>query len=75
MSLTPEQSAQWPKSRKIADAYEVSYAVVYWNPDGLSAVPAASDEQADAMAVEYQQRGHRAWFVELEGDGELVLWD
>lgn len=72
MTIIPDQTAIWPRSRKFADGFEVSYAMIYWNPDGLSDVPASSKEQADAMAVEFQQRRYRAWIVVPEGDGRLV---
>ena len=72
MGISPEQSANWPKSRKIADAICLSHVVIWESDSGLGAAWADNEEQADAWAVGYQQQGYRAWYTEVEGDGWLV---
>ncbi len=73
MGIGHEHIASWPKSRKMADAVPITYAVVYTTGEGLAAVWAGNEEeQADALAVKYQRRGYRAWYVMLEDDGQLV---
>ncbi len=75
MGIGHEHIASWPKSRRMADAIPITYAVVYTVGEGLAAVWAEDEERADALAVAYQQRGHRAWYVVLEDDGQLVVND
>jgi hypothetical protein len=67
--MGPEHTANWPKSRKVADAIPVAVAVVYTQGDGLAAEWASDEQAADARTVELQRVGHRAWFVILEDDG------
>lgn len=42
MTISPEHSALWPKSRNVADAYEVSYTGVY-RPIPAHGVPERED--------------------------------
>jgi hypothetical protein len=73
MGIGHEHIDNWPKSLRMADAVMVTYAVVYTTGEGLAAVWAGNEEaRADALTVEYQRRGHRAWYVVLEDDGQLV---
>jgi hypothetical protein len=37
MGISPEQVANWPKSRAMVDAVMVAFAVVYMSPDGSGA--------------------------------------
>jgi hypothetical protein len=67
--MDPEHTANWPKSRKVADAISVAVAVVYTQGNGLAAEWASDEQAGDARAVELQEAGHRAWFVMLEDDG------
>ena len=70
MGIPPEQSANWPKSRKIEDAIGIRYAVVYEDAAGVHAEYCDGDEdEADARAVYHQRLGRKAWYVLLEGEG------
>lgn len=67
MDITPEQSRRWPKSKALSDTLVVCHAVVYTTEAEAVAVTLCKDEQeADALAVEHQKKGHRAW---LHGRG------
>lgn len=70
MGIDPEQASHWPKSRQLADAVAVRWAVVFEDASGLHAEYWNGTEQdADARAVWHQQQGCRAWYVLLEGPG------
>ena len=68
MSIDAEQAARWPKSRKMADAIPVRYAIVYETPDGQlhAEYCGGTEQEADARAVWHQQQGRQAWFVVLK---------
>ncbi len=76
MSISLEQAEPWPKSKALADACVICFAVVYTTPaEGVAATLCNDEQAADALAVRYQQQGLRAWIVQLEGDGLLVHAD
>ncbi len=73
LGITLEQAARWPKSKAVEHAFVVCYAVVYPTEAEAVAVTLCKDEQeADALAVERQKKGQRAWMVTLEGERLLV---